>query len=136
MLSRRTGINYQTIRDWLKLLRLGICNVAPFTMYYTTNYKQARAIASGGDGIQVFKKKTGKLQGVDAVIDKDRAGAKLAEEVDADIFLILSDVEYTVLNFGTDKEEPVRKVTVEQAKKYLGEGHFKAGSMGSRSRQP
>ena len=87
-------------------------------------------IASGGGGIPVYRNKQGKLEGVDAVIDKDRAGAKLAEEVGADIFLILTDVEYALLNYGTDKEEPVRKVTVDQAKKYLSEGHFKAGSMG------
>lgn len=86
-------------------------------------------IASGGGGIPVYKN-GGKLHGVDAVIDKDRAGAKLAEELGANIFLILTDVEYALLNFGTDNEEPVKKVTVDQAKKYLGEGHFKAGSMG------
>jgi len=87
-------------------------------------------IASGGGGIPVYRTKSGKLEGVDAVIDKDRAGAKLAEEVGADIFLILTDVEYALLNYGTDHEEPVRQVTVDQAKKYLSEGHFKAGSMG------
>jgi carbamate kinase len=90
----------------------------------------AIVIASGGGGIPVYKNKKGKLQGVDAVIDKDRAGAKLAEEVGADIFLILTDVECALLNFGTDHEKPVEKVTVDQAKKYLSEGHFKAGSMG------
>ena len=89
----------------------------------------AVVIASGGGGIPVYKD-GGKLKGVDAVIDKDRAGAKLAEEVGADIFLILTDVEHALLNFGTDTEEPVRKVSVDQAKQYLSEGHFKAGSMG------
>ncbi len=89
----------------------------------------AVVIASGGGGIPVYRN-GGKLKGVDAVIDKDRAGAKLAEEVSAGIFLILTDVEYALLNFGTENEEPVRKVTVDQAKKYLSEGHFKAGSMG------
>jgi carbamate kinase len=87
-------------------------------------------IASGGGGIPVITNGSGKLEGVDAVIDKDRAGAKLAEEVVAEIFLILTDVEYALLNFGTDNEEPVREVTVDQAKQYLSEGHFKAGSMG------
>ncbi len=90
----------------------------------------AIVIASGGGGIPVYRNKKGKLQGVDAVIDKDRAGAKLAEEVGADIFLILTDVEHALLNFGTDHEKPVGKITVDQAKKYLSEGHFKAGSMG------
>jgi carbamate kinase len=87
-------------------------------------------IASGGGGIPVIKNAYDKLEGVDAVIDKDRAGAKLAEEVGAEIFLILTDVEFALLNFGSDNEEPVRMVSVEQAKKYLSEGHFKAGSMG------
>ncbi len=86
-------------------------------------------IASGGGGIPVYKN-GGKRHGVDAVIDKDRAGAKLAEELGANIFLILTDVEYALLNFGTDNEDPVKKVTVDQAKQYLSEGHFKAGSMG------
>ena len=55
---------------------------------------------------------------------------KLAEEVGAEIFLILTDVEYALLNFGSENEEPVRNVSIKQAKKYLSEGHFKAGSMG------
>lgn len=87
-------------------------------------------IASGGGGIPVLKNSSGTLEGIDAVIDKDRAGAKLAEELGADIYLILTDVECALLNFGTENEEPVREVNVEQAKKLISEGHFKAGSMG------
>jgi carbamate kinase len=87
-------------------------------------------IASGGGGIPVVRNSEGKLEGVDAVIDKDRAGAKLAEEVDANIFLILTDVENALLNFGSENEIPIEKMTITEAKKYLSEGHFKAGSMG------
>jgi carbamate kinase len=87
-------------------------------------------IASGGGGIPVVRNGEGKLEGVDAVIDKDRAGAKLAEEVDANIFLILTDVENALLNFGSENEIPIEKMTITEAKKYLSEGHFKAGSMG------
>jgi carbamate kinase len=87
-------------------------------------------IASGGGGIPVFRNHKGNLEGVDAVIDKDRAGAKLAEGVNADIFLILTDVEHALLNFGTDHETPVKEATISQARQYLSEGHFKAGSMG------
>jgi len=87
-------------------------------------------IASGGGGIPVIRNGEGKLEGVDAVIDKDRAGAKLAEEVDANIFLILTDVEYALLNFGSEDETPIERMTITEAKKYLTEGHFKAGSMG------
>jgi len=87
-------------------------------------------IASGGGGIPVIRNGSGKLEGIDAVIDKDRAGAVLAEEVSADIFLILTDVEYALLNYGKENEKPVKRMTVEEAKRYLKEGHFKAGSMG------
>ncbi len=87
-------------------------------------------IASGGGGIPVLRNGSSKLEGVDAVIDKDRAGAKLAEEVGSDIYLILTDVEYALKNFGSDNEEPVRKVKVDEAKQLISEGHFKAGSMG------
>lgn len=90
----------------------------------------AIVIASGGGGIPVIRNGEGKLEGVDAVIDKDRAGAKLAEEVNAGIFLILTDVEHALLNFGSDDERPVNRMTVEEAVKYGKEGHFKAGSMG------
>jgi carbamate kinase len=87
-------------------------------------------IASGGGGIPVVKNGIGRLEGVDAVIDKDRAGAKLAEEVNADIYLILTDVEHALLNFGTNNEKPIDKMTIKESDRYQTEGHFKAGSMG------
>jgi carbamate kinase len=87
-------------------------------------------IASGGGGIPVIRNGSGKLEGIDAVIDKDRAGAVLAEEVGANIFLILTDVEHALLNYGKENEKPVKRMTVGEAKRYLKEGHFKAGSMG------
>ena len=87
-------------------------------------------IASGGGGIPVLRNDSGNLEGIDAVIDKDRAGAKLAEELGADAYLILTDVEYALKNYGTDNEEPVKEVTVDKAKQLISEGHFKAGSMG------
>ncbi|MGD0802507.1 MAG: carbamate kinase [Candidatus Bathyarchaeia archaeon] len=87
-------------------------------------------IASGGGGIPVFRNKQGDLEGVDAVIDKDRAGAKLAEEVGSDILLILTDVEYAMMDYGKPSQAPIHKMTVPEAKKRLQEGQFGAGSMG------
>ena len=87
-------------------------------------------IASGGGGIPVYRNKQGKLEGVDAVIDKDRAGAKLAEEVGSNVLLILTDVEYAMMDYGKPTQAPIRKMTVAEAKKRLSEGHFGAGSMG------
>jgi len=91
---------------------------------------RAIVIASGGGGIPVMKKSDGTLAGLEAVIDKDKAGNKLAQEVNADIFLVLTDVENALINFGKSDEKPLGKITVAEAEKYLEEGHFLAGSMG------
>jgi carbamate kinase len=89
----------------------------------------AVVIASGGGGIPVVMD-DGKLVGVDAVIDKDLAGERLAEVVEADTLLILTDIEKVKLNFSKPNEAPIDRMTLTEAKKYLAEGHFLAGSMG------
>jgi carbamate kinase len=86
-------------------------------------------VASGGGGIPVVND-NGKLVGVEAVIDKDLAGERLAEVVEADTFLILTDIEKAKLNFSKPDEKAIDRMTVTEAKKYLAEGHFLAGSMG------
>jgi len=87
-------------------------------------------IASGGGGIPVIRNEGGKLEGVDAVIDKDRAGEVLAEEVGADILLILTDVDSAKLDYGKPDERPIERMTVSEARRYSSEGHFLPGSMG------
>jgi len=87
-------------------------------------------IASGGGGIPVVLDPDGHNRGVEAVIDKDLAGEKLAEVVNADTLLILTDVEKVKLNFGKPDEKSIGHMTVSEAEKYLQEGHFLAGSMG------
>ncbi|HER24701.1 MAG TPA: carbamate kinase [Candidatus Atribacteria bacterium] len=87
-------------------------------------------IASGGGGIPVLEDEKGNYQGIEAVIDKDLAGERLAEIVGADIFLILTDVEEAKINYGKDNEKGLGKITFKEAKQYFDEGHFLAGSMG------
>jgi carbamate kinase len=87
-------------------------------------------IAAGGGGIPVYVENDGKFEGVDAVIDKDRASAILARDIGAELLLILTEVEKVALNFGTLLQINLNKLTVEEAKKYLKEGHFPPGSMG------
>ena len=87
-------------------------------------------IASGGGGIPVAMDSEGNYHGVEAVIDKDLAGEKLAEAVIADLLLILTDVEKVFLNFGTPKQRALDLVRLEKAKAYQREGHFSPGSMG------
>ncbi len=86
-------------------------------------------IASGGGGIPVVMNPEGELEGVDAVVDKDLAAEKLAEAVRAEELLILTDVDGVKLNFGTPRESSVKRLTVDEAKRYLREGEFLAGSM-------
>jgi len=86
-------------------------------------------IASGGGGIPVILDEHEHYKGVEAVIDKDLAGERLAEVVNANVFLILTDVEKVKLNFGKPNEQDIDKMTSTEAKKYLEEGHFLPGSM-------
>ena len=86
-------------------------------------------IASGGGGIPVVRD-DGELRGVEAVIDKDLAGERLAEVVKADVLLILTDVRKVKLNYGKPNEVDIDRMTVEEAKRYMREGHFLPGSMG------
>ncbi len=87
-------------------------------------------IASGGGGIPVAMDSEGNYHGVEAVIDKDLAGEKLAEAVIADLLLILTDVEKVFLDFGTPKQRALDLVRLEEARAYQKEGHFSPGSMG------
>ncbi|MFN3282632.1 MAG: carbamate kinase [Pseudothermotoga sp.] len=86
-------------------------------------------IAAGGGGIPVIKE-NGTLKGVEAVIDKDRASALLAIEIDADLFVILTGVEKVALNYGKPNQKDLDELTVDEAQKYLKEGQFPSGSMG------
>ena len=87
-------------------------------------------IAVGGGGIPVIKtNKIELLEGVEAVIDKDRSAALLAKEIDADILLILTAVDKVYLNYNTDKQVALDTITVDEAEKYIADGHFAKGSM-------
>lgn len=86
-------------------------------------------VTAGGGGIPVIEKEDGALCGVAAVIDKDLAACCLAEEVNADILLILTEVDRVCLNFGKPNQKSLDNVTVEEAKQYIEEGHFAPGSM-------
>ena len=87
-------------------------------------------IAAGGGGIPVIKKGIGIFEGVDAVIDKDLSSAMLAEEINADILMILTGVEQVAINFGKPSMQNLGEISVDQARAYFAEGHFPPGSMG------
>lgn len=85
-------------------------------------------IACGGGGVPVVY--SGKrYHGVDAVVDKDFAAAKLAHLVGADVLLILTAVDRVFVNFGTPEQRELVSITRAQAQSYIEEGQFAAGSM-------
>lgn len=87
-------------------------------------------ISCGGGGVPVIQDDEGRFRGIEAVIDKDHCAALLARVIEAEVLLILTDVEKVSLNYGTRKQVDLDRLTVTEAEKYLEEGYFPAGSMG------
>ncbi|MFH1982009.1 MAG: carbamate kinase [Pseudomonadota bacterium] len=86
-------------------------------------------ICCGGGGIPVVRDGRG-FHGVDAVIDKDLASARLAAEVGADLFVIVTDVPGALLHYGSPEQWLLGRITTDEAQAHIDEGHFSAGSMG------
>ena len=86
-------------------------------------------VACGGGGIPVFRTVGHHLKGAAAVIDKDFAAEKLAEQLDADVLIILTAVEKVAIHYGKTDEEWLSEVTPEEARKYMAAGEFAPGSM-------
>lgn len=86
-------------------------------------------IACGGGGIPVYYEEDGRLEGVDAVVDKDLASAVLARDLGAQVFISATPIERVYLNFEKPGQQALDVVTSAEAKRYLDEGHFGEGSM-------
>lgn len=86
-------------------------------------------VACGGGGIPVFRAGGNHLKGAAAVIDKDFAAAKLAEQLDADFLVILTAVERVAVNFGRPDQRWLDELTPQTAERYIAEGQFAPGSM-------
>lgn len=87
-------------------------------------------ICAGGGGIPVIRNQQNLLEGVEAVIDKDRSALTLSEQTDADVFMILTDVPNVYLNYGKPNQLKLEEVALADAERYMSEGHFADGSMG------
>jgi carbamate kinase len=86
-------------------------------------------VAAGGGGIPVVRGPEGELRGIEAVIDKDETSSLLATALEADLLLISTAVERVCLEYGTSAEEPLDRLSLVEARRYLEEGQFGAGSM-------
>ena len=92
-------------------------------------WDDAIVITCGGGGIPVVENPDGRLEGVAAVIDKDLAAELLAEQVGADILMILTEVEKVAIRFGQPDQQDLDHMSLAEAAQYVEEGHFAAGSM-------
>ena len=86
-------------------------------------------IACGGGGIAVERTASGELEGVEAVVDKDRASALLAIEMNADLLMIPTGVERVAIRFGAPDQQWLDRIGIEEAERFMAEGHFGEGSM-------
>ena len=86
-------------------------------------------VAAGGGGIPTIRTADGDLQGVAAVIDKDRASSLLAKNLGADLFIMSTTVDKVALDFGQPTQRDIDRMTVAEARGYLAAGHFAPGSM-------
>lgn len=116
-----------------------VASPKPLAIYNTKTIERiARegqiVIAVGGGGIPAYYRTEHRLQGIDAVIDKDLASALLASQVGAYRFFILTDVPKVCLNFNTPQEQTIDRMNIAEAKRYLAEGHFSEGSMAPKIR--
>jgi carbamate kinase len=86
-------------------------------------------LAAGGGGVAVMRNEQGDLEGLEAIIDKDKASSLLARNIGARTLIISTSVDEIYLNFGEKNQKAIRDVSLPEIKKYLKEGHFKPGSM-------
>lgn len=107
------------------MLGVNIHIVTPMPLF---THPDVQAIAAGGGGIPVIVDH-GRLKGVAGVIDKDFSAAQMAEDINADELVILTTVDNAYLNYRKEDQQAIGKVTVDQLKQYLNEGHFAVGSM-------
>lgn len=86
-------------------------------------------IAAGGGGCPVYLHPEHGLEGIDAVVDKDRAAAILGADIGAEVLVVLTDVEAVYRGFGTPEQEALRRITVAEAERMLASGELGTGSM-------
>jgi carbamate kinase len=90
----------------------------------------AVVIAGGGGGIPVQRLEDGTRRGIEAVIDKDFTSAMMANLLNIDTFLMLTEVDNVIVDFGTDKAQPLAQVSIERIQSLYDAGQFPEGSMG------
>ena len=130
--AEKTGATFKEDagRGWRKVVAspkpVGIKEIA--TIRTLLNAGEV-VVAAGGGGIPVVREEDGTLTGVEAVIDKDFASQTLAELVDADLFIVLTGVDYVYINYNKPDQKKLEHVTVAELEEYIQQNQFAPGSM-------
>jgi carbamate kinase len=132
---RRDTLKWTIVEDSGRGWRRVVPSPKPLKIVQRHMIRQAAAeghivIACGGGGIPIIKKPDESYEGVEAVIDKDLSSSLLANEVGADLFVILTEVPQIFVNFGKPNQEALSAITSEGLMELHREGQFPAGSMG------
>ena len=132
--ARRRELGWNVVEDAARGYRRVVPSPEPLDIVEEHVIRQllgvgAIVIAVGGGGVPVVRSGRG-LQGVEAVIDKDRASALLATALKADLFIISTDAERVYLNFKKPGQRPISRATVTEMQGYYDEGQFPPGNMG------
>lgn len=132
--ERRATLHWHMVEDAHRGYRRVVPSPQPKAILELPAIKGALAsgalvIACGGGGVPVVYRGE-RLVGIEGVIDKDRVSSLLAWELEAELFLISTSVDRVALNYGTALEQALEHLSAEEARRYLSEGHFPAGSMG------
>jgi carbamate kinase len=132
--ERRASLGWQIVEDAARGYRRVVASPEPIGIVELKIIRDlvdqgALVIACGGGGIPVAWK-DGHLQGVEAVIDKDRASALLASHLGLDLFVISTDIDYVYLNYKQPNQRPLHTVGSRELRKYAEAGHFPPGNMG------
>jgi len=129
--ERKWQIKKDVDRGWRRVVASPIpLEIVEAKQIQTLVEKGVIVIAAGGGGIPIYIDEDGNYEGVDAVIDKDRASALLANSIGAELLLILTGVDQVALNFGKLDQKLLGDVKYDEMRKYLKQGHFPPGSMG------
>jgi carbamate kinase len=132
--ERRRILGWQIVEDAARGYRRVVPSPEPIEILETDVIRSLMkrgviVVSTGGGGIPVMRR-NGQLFGVEAVIDKDRASALLAVQLDVDLLAISTDTDYVYLNYRKPDQTPLTRVTDSELESYHRAGHFPPGNMG------
>lgn len=134
-MTKKNTLGWQIVEDAARGWRRVVASPEPIEIVELEIIKKIIelniiAIALGGGGIPVIRREDGTLVGSEAVIDKDRSSALLANGLNVDLFIISTDADRVYLNYKKTNQKGLDLVSLNEIKEYYDQGHFPPGNMG------